>query len=79
MLFRSIIYMGDEEGNFNFQERVEDDFAIFIPAGKWHNLVNDSDTPLKIYSIYAPAEHPHSTVHATKEEGIAAHEAAHGH
>ncbi len=74
-----IVYMGDAEGDYNFQERVEDDFAIFIPAGKWHNLVNDSDEPLKVYSIYSPVEHPHSTVHATKEEGIEAHAAAHGH
>ncbi len=72
-----IMYMGDEEGVFNFEERVEHDFAIFIPAGKWHNLVNDSDEPLKLYSIYAPAEHPHSTVHKTQQEGIEAH--AHEH
>ena len=74
-----IIYMGDEEGIFNFEERVEHDFAIFIPAGKWHNLVNDSNEPLKVYSIYSPVEHPHSTVHKTQEEGIAAHEHEHSH
>lgn len=72
-----IMYMGDEEGVFNFEERVEHDFAIFIPAGKWHNLVNDSDEPLKVYSIYSPVEHPHSTVHHTQEEGIAAHNHEH--
>ena len=71
--------MGDEEGVFNFEERVEDDFAIFIPAGKWHNLVNDSDKPLKVYSIYSPIEHPHSTVHQTQQESIAAHEHEHTH
>ena len=71
--------MGDTEENLDFEARVEHDFAVFIPAGKWHNLVNDSDEPLKVYSIYAPAEHPHGTVHQTQEEGIAAHEAEHGH
>ena len=65
-----IVMMGDSEENLDFQERVEDDFAIFIPAGKWHNLLNDSDEPLKLYSIYAPVEHPHGTVHETREEGI---------
>src|SRR5690554_323035 len=74
-----IMYMGDEEGVFNFEERVENDFAIFIPAGKWHNLVNDSDKPLKVYSIYSPVEHPHSTVHQTQQESIAAHEHEHTH
>jgi mannose-6-phosphate isomerase-like protein (cupin superfamily) len=74
-----IMRMGDNEDNLDFEARVEHDFAVFIPAGKWHNLVNDSDEPLKIYSIYAPSEHPRSTVHQTQAEGIEAHEAAHGH
>ena len=65
-----LIMMGDGEENLDFQERVEDDFAIFIPAGKWHNLLNDSDEPLKLYSIYTPVEHPHGTVHETREEGL---------
>lgn len=50
----------------------EDDFAIFVPAGVWHNVVNTGSEPLKLYSIYAPAEHPHGTVHATKAEADAA-------
>lgn len=65
-----MMMMGDSEENLDFQQRVEDDFAIFIPAGKWHNLRNDSDVPLKLYSIYTPVEHPHGTVHTTREEGI---------
>lgn len=69
-----IVMMGDSEDNLDFQKRVSDDFAIFIPAGKWHNLKNDSDKPLKLYSIYTPVEHPHSTVHATREEGLEAHD-----
>lgn len=66
-----IVLMGDEEDDLSFQERVEDDFAIMIPAGKWHNVVNDSDQPLKLYSIYAPREHPKSTVHKTRAEALA--------
>ena len=73
-----VVMMGDDENNMNFEKRVEDDFAIFIPAGKWHNLINDSEEPLKIYSIYAPTEHPHSTVHQTQAEGIEAHATEHG-
>lgn len=61
-----IVKMGDAEDDLSYQKRVEDDFAIMIPAGKWHNVVNDSDKPLKLYSIYAPKEHDHSTVHETK-------------
>jgi mannose-6-phosphate isomerase-like protein (cupin superfamily) len=65
-----IVYMGDSEDNLDFVREIKEDFAFFIPAGKWHNLVNTGDKPLKLYSIYAPAEHPHSTVHVTREEGI---------
>lgn len=65
-----IVKMGDTEDNLDFQQRVKEDFAVFIPAGKWHNVVNDTDKPLKLYSIYAPVEHPHGTVHATRKEGL---------
>lgn len=74
-----VVMMGDEKNKIDFETRVKDDFAIFIPAGKWHNLVNNSNEPLKIYSIYSPVEHPHSTVNQTQAEGVAAHEAGHGH
>lgn len=50
----------------------EDDFAIFVPAGVWHNVSNTGTEPLKLYSIYAPAEHAHGTVHETKAEADAA-------
>lgn len=49
-----------------------DDWAIVIPAGIWHNITNDGDVPLKLYSVYSPAEHPEGTVHATKAEADAA-------
>ena len=67
---KGIVYMGDAEDDLSFQERVEDDFAIMIPAGKWHNVVNDSDKPLKLYSIYAPREHEKNTVHKTRAEAL---------
>ena len=44
----------------------EDDFAIFVPAGSWHNVINTGSEALKLYSIYAPAEHAHGTIHETK-------------
>lgn len=51
---------------------VEDDFAIVIPAGVEHNVVNTGEEDLKLYSIYSPAEHPEGTVHATKAEAMEA-------
>jgi mannose-6-phosphate isomerase-like protein (cupin superfamily) len=44
----------------------EDDFAIFVPAGVWHNIVNTGEQSLKLYSIYSPPEHAPGTVHETK-------------
>ena len=63
---KGFVQMGDSEDNLTFEENAEDDYAIMIPAGKWHNVTNKGDQPLKIYSIYAPPEHPHGTVHETK-------------
>ncbi|ANU20727.1 cupin [Planococcus plakortidis] len=71
---QGLVQMGDSEDNLSFEEKAEDDYAILIPAGKWHNVTNTGDQPLKIYSIYAPPEHPHSTVHQTKAEADAAEE-----
>ena len=54
--------MGDSKNKLDFQKRVSDDYVILIPAGKWHNLIQHMSKPLKLYSIYAPPEHPHGTV-----------------
>jgi len=70
------VVMGDTKESLTFNKSAEKDFAIIVPAGKWHNIINTGDTPLKLYSIYAPVEHPHSTVHKTFEE---AEEAEHHH
>lgn len=57
---------------------VEDDFAIIVPAGTWHNIINTGDADLKLYSIYAPPNHPDGTVHKDKAEAEAAEAAEHG-
>jgi mannose-6-phosphate isomerase-like protein (cupin superfamily) len=62
----AIVHMGPDEANLEEMIAKEDD-AIFVPAGTWHNVSNQGDQPLKLYSIYAPPEHPHGTVQATKE------------
>jgi mannose-6-phosphate isomerase-like protein (cupin superfamily) len=67
-----IVQMGDTQDNLSFQAQVSDNFAIMVPAGKWHNVTNTGKTPLKLYSIYAPSEHPFGTVHRTKAEAMAA-------
>jgi mannose-6-phosphate isomerase-like protein (cupin superfamily) len=49
-----------------------DGFAVVIPSGAAHNVTNIGDNDLKIYTLYAPAEHPDGTLHQTKEEADAA-------
>lgn len=64
------VYMGPSKDSLKSWQASNDD-VIIVPAGSWHNLVNSGDTPLKVYSIYSPPEHPHGTVHVTKEEADA--------
>ena len=50
------------------ENKVEDDFAVIVPAGAKHNVKNTSDEPLQFYTLYGPPEHKDKTVHTTKEQ-----------
>jgi mannose-6-phosphate isomerase-like protein (cupin superfamily) len=63
---QGLVKMGSSKDRLDFRAKVYDDFAIMIPAGTWHNIINTGNKPLKVYSIYAPPHHPHGTVHETK-------------
>lgn len=63
---QGIVRMGTSRERVDFQANAYDDFAIMIPAGMWHNIINTGNKPLKVYAIYAPPEHPHGVVHVTK-------------
>lgn len=71
---QGIVQMGKSKDQLNFVKNVSDDSAIMIPAGTWHNVTNTGNTPLKLYSIYAPPQHPFGTVHVTKADALAAEE-----
>lgn len=71
---QGIVQMGDTKNQLSFQKRVHDGSAIMVPAGKWHNLTNTGNKPLKLYTIYAPPQHPFGTVHKTKADAMAAEE-----
>lgn len=65
------------EAKFVFNDSEEhtagDGDAVIVPAGTYHNVINTSDTQLKLYTIYSPPNHPDGTVHKTKAEAEAAH------
>lgn len=65
---QGLIKMGNRKDRLHCQANVRADCAFIIPAGTWHNLINTGDTPLKLYSIYAPPQHPYGTVHKMKED-----------
>ena len=55
---------------------IGDGFAVLVPAGSQHNVINtSSDKPLKFYTIYMPPHHKDGVIHKTKEEAeIAEHD-----
>jgi mannose-6-phosphate isomerase-like protein (cupin superfamily) len=47
-------------------------FSISIPQGTVHNIINTSNVhPIKLYTIYSPANHKDGTIHKTKAEAMA--------
>jgi mannose-6-phosphate isomerase-like protein (cupin superfamily) len=48
--------------------------GIIIPAGAKHNIINTSEAPLKLYTIYSPPNHRDKVTHNTKEEASADNE-----
>jgi mannose-6-phosphate isomerase-like protein (cupin superfamily) len=55
------------------ENRVEDDFAVIVPAGARHNVRNIGSRPLRLYTIYGPPEHKDQIVQSTKEEADRRH------
>jgi mannose-6-phosphate isomerase-like protein (cupin superfamily) len=72
------VELGATEDAVDETHDVADDWAIIVPAGVWHNVVNTGEDELKLYSLYSPPEHPDGTVHRTKAEAEEAERAQHG-
>ena len=65
---RAKVYFGPCPNALQEQAYVESGYAILVPAGTWHNIVNVGRQPLKLYSLYAPPHHPRGTVHKTRAD-----------
>ena len=46
-------------------------FAVLVPAGTIHNIINTGSVPLKLYTLYAPPNHRDAVVHHTRDEAEA--------
>ena len=62
------VYMGNCRNSLCEKARINENYAVIIPAGTWHNIVNIGNQPLKLYSLYAPPQHPYGTIHPTKAD-----------
>jgi mannose-6-phosphate isomerase-like protein (cupin superfamily) len=46
-------------------------YAVVVPAGAKHNIVNTGTEPLKMYTIYAPPNHHDGVIHHSRAEAEA--------
>jgi mannose-6-phosphate isomerase-like protein (cupin superfamily) len=53
------------------EHHVKPGFAVLVPAGTRHNIINRRSGPMKLYTLYAPPNHRDGVVHATKEDAEA--------
>ena len=68
---RGRVQMGPAKDQLDFEQEVSDGWAIFVPAGTWHNVTNIGDEPMQLYTVYAPVHHAAGIVQATAEDAEA--------
>jgi mannose-6-phosphate isomerase-like protein (cupin superfamily) len=49
-------------------------FAVLVPAGTRHNIINTGSAGLKLYTVYSPPNHRDGVVHHTRAAAEADHE-----
>lgn len=62
------VYSGKTKNSVSFKGCANNECAVIIPAGTYHNVINEQNFPLKLFSVYAPPQHPIGTIHKTKFE-----------
>jgi len=51
--------------------KIKAGFAVLVPAGANHNIINTGRVPMKLYTIYAPPNHRDGVVHRTRAKAEA--------
>ena len=62
------VYMGESEDSVKKLGVATPDYVIIVPAGTYHNVMNNSLRPLKLMSIYAPPHHKKGVIQRTKQD-----------
>ncbi|OGF22419.1 cupin [Candidatus Falkowbacteria bacterium RBG_13_39_14] len=50
------------------EHEIEDGAGVVIPAGTRHNIINNSEVEMKLYTVYSPPEHKDGTIHPLKAD-----------
>ncbi len=45
-------------------------FAVLVPAGTNHNIINTGSVPLKLYTLYSPPNHRDGVIHRTRADAL---------
>lgn len=53
---------------------IKSGFAVIVPAGTNHNIINTGSVPLKLYTLYSPPNHRDGVVHRTRADAEADNE-----
>lgn len=64
---KGLVELGPTENELTLRKEINSDYAVIVPKGTYHNITNIGNEPLKLYSLYAPANHPFGTINITKE------------
>jgi mannose-6-phosphate isomerase-like protein (cupin superfamily) len=63
------VEQGEAKVIIDGEEKIlKEDMVFIVTAGSFHNVINISDVDLKLYTIYAPPNHPEGTIHKDKAE-----------
>ncbi len=60
--------MGPAKDQLDFEQEVEDGWAVLVPAGTWHNITNIGEEPMRLYVVYAPVHHAAGAIHPTADD-----------
>jgi mannose-6-phosphate isomerase-like protein (cupin superfamily) len=53
---------------------IQTGFAVIVPAGANHNIINTGNVPMKLYTLYSPPNHRDGVVHHTHAQAEADNE-----
>jgi mannose-6-phosphate isomerase-like protein (cupin superfamily) len=65
---RGRVQMGPAPDQLDFEQEVEDGWAVLVPAGTWHNVTNIGEEPMRLYAVYAPVHHAAGHVQASADD-----------